>query len=57
MRTFLGRGKLGLLGLLLAFVPGAQYLPTRDARGRRRARAIMERVGRALIRERKAAAM
>jgi hypothetical protein len=57
MSTFLGRGRPGLLTFLLSLLPGAQYLPTHSARGRRRAREIMERIGRELLQERKAAAM
>jgi cytochrome P450 len=57
MGTFVGRGRSSSLSFLFALLPGAQYLPTRAARGQRWARAIMEHIGRELIQERKAAAM
>jgi hypothetical protein len=43
--------------LLMNTVPGAQWIPTAANRGRAEARAIMDRIGRELVRERKAAAM
>jgi hypothetical protein len=54
---FIGRGRSRPLNLLLGLVPGMERLvQTRAARGRRQARAIMERIGRELIQERKTAA-
>jgi hypothetical protein len=57
MGMFIGRGSPSMFGTLLMFLPGAKYLPTRAVQGRRKARAIMERIGRELLQERKAAAM
>jgi hypothetical protein len=55
--TMIGTGADNLDYAILGALPGAQYLPTATQRGRNRARVIMNRIGRELLRERKAIAM
>jgi hypothetical protein len=55
--AMVGTGDSSIDYALLGALPGAQFLPTSSQRGRLRARAIMDRIGRELLRERKAIAM
>jgi hypothetical protein len=54
--TIIASGNSPLTLALLGVLPGSPSLPTRSDAARRRARAIMDRIGRQLIAERKATA-